>query len=45
MLANYKATYNEAFKGFKIRTFDGRNIVVGEQPTRRNLIIKLNSTL
>ena len=36
MLANYKTTYNEAFAGFKIRTFDGRNIIVGQQPTKRN---------
>jgi hypothetical protein len=36
MLENYKDTYNEAFAGFKIRTFDGRNIVVGRQPTRQN---------
>ena len=36
MLANYKDTYNEVFRGFKIRTFDGRNIIVGDQPTRRN---------
>ncbi len=30
MLANYKATYNEIFAGFKIRTFDGRNVIVGQ---------------
>lgn len=36
MLANYKATYNEAFAGFKIRKFDGTNIIVGQQPNRKN---------
>lgn len=36
MLENYKDTYNEIFAGFKIRKFDGTNIVVGQQPTRQN---------
>ncbi|MGB4860368.1 MAG: vanadium-dependent haloperoxidase [Dokdonella sp.] len=36
MLENYKDTYNEAFAGFSIRKFDGTDVVVGGQPSRRN---------
>ncbi len=36
MLENYKDTYNEAFGGFKIRKFDGTDVIVGRQPSRRN---------
>ena len=45
MLENYKDTYNEPFAGFKIRTFDGRNIVVGQQPVRQNFNFNSDNNL